>query len=306
MDAHKELDKNLKDYLEENFQSFTHTQKRVAHYLLSNTDEASFLTADEMAAKIHTTSSTVVRFARELGYSGYPDLQKDLRTLVLAKIKSIGQLEKAREFKIPHEGLSVIDLSLQKDAANLNELIQMKQEDALRQFVDVILASRKKCVVANRSAFSLGHFLFYKMRKILPDVLFLNNLDGGMFDILRELSSDDVVIAISFPRYTKLTIDFARYAAKKNVNVLSISDSRMSPLFGLSQVCLFSPYEGTTFLTSNVAAMALINAIISEIFGRDQNLAVQQLEEEETILIDLDTFESQGKGFPPAWRSISI
>ena len=305
MNDQPKSDKDLKEYLETNFENFTQTQKRVAQYLLVNADEASFLTADEMAAKLSTTSSTVVRFARELGYSGYPELQKDLRKFILAKIKSIGQLEKAREFKIPNEGLSVIDLSFQKDVSNLDELIHLDQEEAIKQFVEVMLASRKKYIVANRSSFSLGHFLFFKLRKILPDVFFLNDLDGGIFDTLRECTAEDIAIAISFPRYTKLTTDFARYAQKQKVKVIAITDSRISPLFEPSHVCLFSPYEGSTFLTSNVAAMALINAIVSEIFGRDQHLAVQKLEEEEAILVDFDICELQEKGAPPVWRSTS-
>ncbi len=288
--------KNLKEYLETHFEQFTQTQKRLANYLLSNTDEASFLTADEIAAEINTTSSSVVRFAKEIGYSGYPELQKELRELVLAKINSIGQLERARHFKIPQEG-SVINLSLMKDLSNLNQLIKMKQEDNTNKFADVVLSSRKKYIIANRSALSLGHFLFFKTRMIIPDMFFLTNFDGGIFDVLKELNSEDVVIAISFPRYTKLTIDFARAAESQGIQVMSITDSRTSPLFKLSQVCLFSPCEGSTYLKSNVAAMALINAIISDIFSRDSNSAIHNLEKEEAILSDHNILELKGGKF---------
>lgn len=287
MDSKVRPDKSLIEYLETNFEKFTPTQKALANYLLSSTDEAPFLTADEMAAKINTTSSTVVRFAKEIGYNGYPDLQKDLQKLIIKKINAIGQLEQAKQFKLP-EKETVINLSLMKSLANLNKLIEMKNEENIRKFVDVIISSRKKYVIASRSAFSLGHFFFFETKKIISDVFLLNDFDGGIFDVLRELSSEDVIVVFSFPRFAKLTIDFAQYAERKGVKIIAITDNRTSPLFKLSKVCLFCPHEGAIFHKSHVAAMALINAIISEIFSRNHDLAIQNLEKEESILLDLD------------------
>ena len=292
--------KNLIDYLETNFEKFTPTQKHLANYLISHTDEASFLTADEMAVEINTTSSTVVRFAKEIGYSGYPNLQKDLQKLIIKKVNVIGQLEKAKKFK-PSERETVIDLSLMKDLANLHKLIEMKDEEDIKKFVDVIISSRKKYVIAARSAYCLEHFFFFETRKIIPDVFLLSNFDGGVFDILRELSSEDVVIAFCFPRFTKLTVDFAEYAKKKGVKVISITNSKISPLFKISEVCLLCPCEGSAFFISNVAAMALINAIISEIFSRNYNLAIQNLEKEESILSDLNVRKLKGRNIGKGW-----
>jgi len=279
--------KNIIEYLETNFEKFTPTQKRLANYLISNADEASFLTADEMAAKINTTPSTIVRFAKEIGYNGYPDLQKDLQKLIIKKITAIGQLEKAKQFKLPQEETPV-NLSLMKDLANLHKLINIRDEENIKKFVDIIISSRKKYIIANRSAFSLGHFFFFEIKKIISDVFLLSDFDGGIFDVLRELTPEDVTVAISFPRFSKSTIDFAKYATKKGAKVVSITDSKTSPLFKLSKVCLFSPYEGVTFHMSNVAPMALINAIISEIFNRYYDLTVKNLEKEESILLDLN------------------
>jgi len=289
-----ERDKNLIDYLETNFEKFTPTQKRLANYLISHTDEASFLTADEMAVEIDTTSSTVVRFAKEIGYSGYPDLQKDLQKLIIKKVNAIGQLEKAKQFRFP-EKETVINLSLMKDLANLHKLIEMKNEENIKKFVDVIISSRKKYLIAGRSSYSLGHHFFFETKKIIPGVFLLSDFDGGIFDVLRELSSEDVVVAISFPRFAKLTIDFAEYTEKKGIKVIAITDSKTSPLFKVSEVCLFCPYEGSIFLHSNVAAMALINVIISEIFSRNYNLAIQNLEKEESILLDLNIIKLKGR-----------
>jgi len=285
---------SLMSFLEDNFEKFTPTQKRLANYLLSNKYEASFLTADEMAAEIGTAPSTIVRFAKDIGYGGYPGLQKHLRKLLIKKINNIGQLEKAKKFK-PPEKETVISLSLVKSLANLHKLIEMQNEKDIKKFASLLISSHKKYIIASRSAFSLGHFFFFQTRKIIPGVFLLNNFDNGIYDTMREIDKEDVIVAISFPRYAKLTMSFAEYFHKRGTKILSITHNKTSPLFKVSEVSLFCPYEGPTFHNSNVAAMALLEAIISEIFNRVRNSSIQLLEREESILLDFDVIESKGK-----------
>lgn len=284
--------KNIIDYLEIHFDEFTLTQKRLAEFILSNSDEVPFFTADDLAAKTNTTSSSVVRFAKGIGYSGYPDLQKDLRKLIIDKINIVGQLEKAKHY-IPSDNKSVIDASLKKDLDNINQLIKMKDDKDIEEFVKLIIASRKKYILACRTSFSLGHFLFYKTKKIISDIFLLNNCDQSIFDILRELNSEDLIVAISFPRFTKLTIDFTQYAKNTGAKVISITNSKISPLYKISDVCLLCPYKGSTFFNSNVAAMALINTIVSKIFSLNYELAISNLKKEDSILLKHDIWYKQ-------------
>jgi len=286
--------KNLIDLLEENFDNFTPTQKRIAQYLLSNRDEASFLTADEIATQIDTVPSTVVRFAKDIGYDGYTSLQKDLRKLIMKKINNIGQLEKAKKYR-PPEKETVISLSFAKNLANLHKLIKDTKEEDIKKFVDFFIAGRNKYITANRSAFSLGHFFFFQTRKIVPNVFLLNNLDDGIFDIIREIDKEDILVAISFPRYAKLTLNLAQHASKKGTKVLSITHNKISPLCKVSEMCLYCPYEGSTFHNSNVAAMSLLEAIIAEIFSHKRDLSIQLLEREEEILLDFNVIELSSK-----------
>lgn len=274
--------------LEKSFNKFTPTQKNLANYILSNKDEASFLTADEMAAKIKSTPSTVVRFAKEIGYGGYPELQKDLQKLVMNKISGVGQLEKAKRYKLPGRENEIINSSLLKDKKNLNELIENFNIEEVKKFAAVIISSRKKYIISNRSSFSLGHFLFFESKKIMSEVYLQNNFDGGIFDILSELNSEDVAIIISFPRFSKLTLNFTKYARKRGVRILSITNNRTSPLYNLSEVCLFCPFEGVSFLHSHIAPMALINVVINEIFYQIRDSAIEKLKLDEEILLDLD------------------
>jgi len=276
----------LLEYFEKNFDHFTPTQKILVNYITTNLDEVAFLTADEISNKIHTVPSTITRFAKEIGLNGFPEIKDRLKKILFKKINSIdhynGQFEKAKLLKINDKN-DAIQNSLSYDFSNLEKLSLAKNEEHIYKFVSVLSSARKKCIVSSRSSYSLGHFLFFQTNKILPGTVFQNNYDGGMFDALREMNSEDVVVAISFPRYAKSTFDFAYFAHTKGARIISITDSRISPLYSLSAVSLLCPCESTSSFHSYVAPLALINAILSELFYRHYTSAIQNLKEEESI-----------------------
>jgi len=276
---------NLFQYLENHFNQFTATQKRFARYILSNKLEASFLSAYEIADKIKANSSTLVRFAKSIGYKGYPELQKDLGQLAIDEAKYSGQLQKAKHFKKPKEK-NIIQLSLSRSYENIVKTLENIDEKSIEQFSEAISTSRKKVIVANRSSYSVGHFLYFELKKIVPDVLFLSDYDHGYYDIFEDLNESDLIIAISVPRYTSITVNFARYAAERGLRVISITDSRISPLFPVSAICLMADIQSATFHNSNVALMALADTIIARVFNVNREMAIQRLEREERILKD--------------------
>ena len=278
---------NIIDYLEYHFEEFTPTQKKIADFILSNFQEVLFLTAGELASKINTTSSSVVRFAKEIGYSGYPALRKDLRNVISKRLNINGQSEKAKQYK-PLEEKNIIDMSIANDLNSMNELVKMKDNNKIETFIRLILQSANKYIVAFRTSYSLGHLLYFKLRKIVPQVMLVTNSDQGIYDVLKDINPNDLMIAISFPRYTNLTIDLARYVSSRGAKVVSITDGRISPLYKISEECLFCPYKGFTFYNSNVAAMALINAIIGRIFNMHYQSAIQNLKKEDQIIEDFN------------------
>ena len=285
MSKENSKEKNLFKYFEHNFKHFTATQKRFVCYILSNKYEAPFLPAYEIANKIKADSSTLVRFAKSIGYKGYPELQRDLGKLVINEIRYSGQLEKAKHFKIPKEK-NIVKVSLNKTYKNIVELLDNIDEKSINLFSEAICSSRKKIIIASRSSYSTGHFLYFELKKILPNVQFLSDYDHGFYDVFEDLNQRDLIIAISVPRYTKITIDFAQYAAQRKLKIVSITDSRISPLFPLSSVCLFAPTQSATFHNSNVTLMTLVDAIIAQVFYKKRKTAIKRLEREEKILID--------------------
>lgn len=285
--------KNLIEYLEIKFETFTNTQKDLTNYLISNINNVAFFTADKIAEEVNSTPSSVIRFAKRIGYRGYPELQKDLQNLIIDKISVVEELETNKKFD-SSKAETTIKLSLKKDLSNLNNLIKEINENSIKKFVNIIISSQKKYIIASRSALSLGHFFFFQLKKMISDVFLLSNFDDGIFDMLREIGPEDVILAISFPRFTKLTINFAQYAKKGGAKLISVTDKKTSPLYKISDVCLFCPYESSAFFNSNVAAMALLNAILSEMFNQKHNSTISNLKKEAAIRLKLDLLRSKG------------
>jgi len=284
-DINSQKNNNFYEYAEEYFEQFTNTEKRFVHFLLSNKLEAPFLSAYEIANRIKTNSSTLIRFAKKIGFKGYPELQKNLGQLLVKEFNFSSDLEKAKEFSEPKEN-SIIQASLDKSYSNMLELLKNVDEKKIKLFSKKICTSRKKVIIANRSSYSAGHFLYFELNTIIPKVYFLSDYDHGYYDILGDLNVKDVIIAIGVPRYTKLTIEFAQYAVQKKLNVIAITDSSVSPLFSLSSICLFVPTQSATFHNSNVATMALIDAIIAQVFTQKRETSIKRLERKEKIIKD--------------------
>lgn len=285
-------DQSIRLYLEENYKRFTTTQKNISNYIISNLYEIAFLNADDLASRVNTTPSSIVRFAKAIGFHGFPELQKKIQEVVLGKIESMGQLERAKRFKLKNSK-SAIFTSLLKDISSLEHLIKLINEENIKEFSKIIISSEKKFIIANRGSFSVGHFLYFELKKILENCIFINDLDGCFFDNIRVLNKNDLVIAISFPRYSTKTKRFVEYSKKKNVTVLSITNNKTSPLYSLSNLCLFCPVEVTTFFSSKVAPLAVVNAIICEIFFQNYKKSVHNIENEEQILLEMNVVDSK-------------
>lgn len=261
----------------------TPTQKRIASFILNNVDKIVFMNADEISRAINTTPSSIVRFSREIGYSGFTELKKKLQENLMLRINNSSQLVKAKKFASQKMN-SLIQNSLRKDIGNINKLVELLNEVLVDKFLGYIINADKIIIIGNRNSFSLAHFLFFKMKKMFSKIHFVNDIDGTIYDNLIGIGPKDVIVAISFPRYVNSTVNFCKFAKKQGVKIVSITDSEISPLYKISDFCLFCPYEGFTFHNSNVAAMALLNIITGELFRKMYKTTVQKLEKEEKVM----------------------
>lgn len=276
---------NIYEFIKSNYDDFSKKEKIFVHYILSNKNNAPFLSARKIANNIKVNSSTIVRFVKKLGFKGYPEFKESLRKSFIEEVSDLGDLYKAKEFNVSDEK-NIIRFSLNKSYSNLLELMKNIDEKEIEKFSKIICDARKKIIIANRSSYSSGHFLFSILMKIIPEVFLIDCNDYSYYDIYKDLNKKDVIIAISTPRYTKLTIDFVEYALRKEIKVISITDSSLSPLYSLSTSCLFVPYQSATFHSSYVAIMAILDAVIAKVFIQKNKCAIKRLEREEEIIKD--------------------
>jgi len=283
----KRINNNLYEYLEKNFEQFSNSEKKFIHFLLNYKKEAPFLSAREIANKTKIDPSNLVRFSKKIGFTGYPQLQNNLREILLDKISYTSDLDKAKSYEIQKESNAVTS-SINKSYSNIKEMIENFDIDKVKLFSKYIKNSHKKIIIANRSSYSVGHFLYFELDAIIPEVYFVNSADYSYYNLFRGLNNKDIIIAIAASRYSKLTIDFAKYAFEKKVNVISITDNKVSPLLPISSTCLLVPTLSATFHNSNVAMMALADTIISQVFSENKENAIKRLEIGERIIKDND------------------
>jgi DNA-binding MurR/RpiR family transcriptional regulator len=198
----------------------------------------------------------------------------------------MGQLNHTKRVEVKGKSDS-LNASLLKNIENLNKLQEMRSDADIVKLLNILSNSQNKYIIASRSLFSLGHFLYFQARKTLSGVIFLNNYDSGIFDFILDLQTKDVAVALSFPRYNRTTIEFSTYTEKNGAKVISITDIRISLLNKISDAALFCLHESSSFFTSNVASTALVNAILSELFTKNYDFAMKNLEIDESLLLEL-------------------
>ena len=276
--------KNIIKQLDKNYPKFTPVQKKISDYIISNINEVSYLNADELASSLDTTSSSVVRFCKKVGYSGYPELQRELRKFVLSKLNSSSPAVKAKKAPIQNLG-TITSSSLLIEIENIKELMksESKIENKINYFSNEILNSKRTYIIANRASFGIAHTFWYYCKKTIKDIYLLNDFDGAVFNYLREIDKNSLVIGLSFPNYSRITLDFCEYAKKKEAKIISITDKKDSPLYKLSSCCIFTPVNSLGYHTSRVAAEAVINAIINKLFHLERENTIKNLEEESII-----------------------
>ncbi|WP_028782473.1 MurR/RpiR family transcriptional regulator [Thalassobacillus devorans] len=233
---------------------------RIATYILENQTTAPFLTVGKLAKMAGVGDATVVRFATTLGYSGYAEMQQFMQSSVQKQLTTAERLKISEEV-YDKESSGVYEV-FQDDISNIQATIEKMDEQAFHQAVDSLVQARKVYIIANRSATSLGVFLHYYLNIILKNSELLQSVEVSA-EKLSELEEEDVVIGISFSRYTKSTIQMFSYANKKQATTIAITDNLLSPLVPHAIIPLAASSQMPSLIDSFVAPLSLINALIT-------------------------------------------
>lgn len=254
------MKRNLIAMIEEGMPRFSKGQKRIANYILNHYDKAAYMTASKMGSLVGVSESTVVRFAIELGFEGYPDMQKSLQELIRMKLTSVQRVEVTNS--LIGEG-DVLEKILVSDAEKIRRTLEEVDRDAFEAAVDKIVSAEKIYIIGVRSSSSLAGFLNFNFRMIFDNVKFVQTTSGSeMFEQIMSIGPNDVMIAISFPRYSKRIVNAVEYAHNAGADVISLTDSHQSPIAGVADQLLLARSDLVSFVDSLVAPLSIINAII--------------------------------------------
>lgn len=245
---------------------FSKGQKLIANYILNHYEKAAFLTAAKLGSIVGVSESTVVRFANELGYDGYPKLQRALEELVKTKLTSVQRIEVTSD-RIDHR--HVLKSILHDDAEKIRYTMEEIDEQAFDGSIDAILKAKKIYILGVRSSAALASFLGFYFNMIFDNVKLIHtNSVSEMFEQIHRIGEEDVVIGISFPRYSKRTVKAMEFARAQNATVIAITDSPISPITQYANYSLLSRSDMVSFVDSLVAPLSVINAVIVAISMR--------------------------------------
>lgn len=269
--------------------SFSKGQKLIANYILESYDKAAFMTASKLGKTVRVSESTVVRFAVELGYEGYPEMQKVLQELVRNKLTSVQRIEVAND-RIGDQ--DVVSTVLQADMDSIrmtNETLDRVEMDAC---VQTIKKAKTIYIVGVRSSAALASYLNFYLRNIFDSVrLVESTATSEMFEQLLRVREEDVVIGISLPRYSSRTVKVMQYAHDSGATVIAITDKRDAPAGKVADHVLVAKSDMVSVVDSLVAPMSVINALVVCI-GRSERQKVEKtFEDLETLWDEYDVYE---------------
>ena len=263
------------------YQKFSKGQKKLAAYIQENYDKAAFLTAAKLGETVGVSESTVVRFAIYLGYKGYPEFQKALEELVRTKLNSIQRME-VTYGKVPQS--EILDTVLHSDIDKIKMTLDAVDHEAFELAVETILKAKNIYIVGIRSCAPLAGFLAFYLNLIFDSVRLLNtNSASELFEQMIRIGEEDVIIGISFPRYSMRTLKALEFANNRNAKVITLTDSIHSPMNLYSSCNLIARSDMASIVDSLVAPLSVINALVGALSMRKQKDVVATLESLEKI-----------------------
>lgn len=266
------------------------SQKRISDYILSNYSKVAFMTAKVLAEKSNVSESTVVRFANALGFEGYPELIIALQENIKSKLTTIERFDLINE-KTTEDKQRITNEIMQLDIQNIKSTINKNNKESIDKIVDELSNSNKIFILGLRSSKVLASYLEYYLSLIFYETHVKEINPHSIFDSLVNFNSGDVLFAIGFPRYSKITIEALKYAKDNDITIISLTDSQLSPLCEYSKHVLVADLSISTFINSLAAPMSLINSLIMAISLKNKTTVQEKFKKLENVWDKYDIFE---------------
>ena len=283
------MNRDILAVIQENMDSFSKGQKRIANYILESYDKAAFMTASKLGKRVSVSESTVVRFAAELGYDGYPSMQKSLQKMIRNRLTSVQRIEVAND-RIGDQ--DVLDMVLQSDIDKIRQTLDEIDRDSFENATDAIVAARRIYVIGVRSAAALASFLGFYFNLLFDNVTVVHATSTSeVFEQLLRIGPNDVIVGVSFPRYSRRTVKAMQFAHDRGAATIALTDSETSPLAPISTLTLLAKSDMASFVDSLVAPLSLINALIVAIGRKKNDDLSQTFETLEQIWDEYEVYE---------------
>ena len=254
------MEKDILSVIEEASSGFSKGQRIIAKYILENYDKAAFMTASKLGKTVNVSESTVVRFAAELGYDGYPEMRKALQDMIRNCLTSVQRIEVARGLL---ENQDILTAVLTSDIEQIRVTMEDTNRDDFQRAVDAIVNADHIYIFGLRSSAALASFMGFYFNLLFENVRVVNeNSVSEVFEQILRINKNDVFIGLSFPRYSKRTIKAMHYAADRGATVVGITDNALSPIAKIADVALCARSDMVSFVDSLVAPLSLVNALI--------------------------------------------
>lgn len=248
---------------------FSKGQKRIADYILNNYDKAAFMTAAKLGQTAQVSESTVVRFAAELGYPGYPAMQKALQEIIRGKLTSVQRIQASQDQMTGDDILAAV---MQRDMDSIHTAIEQIDRGEFQRVVELLLNAQHIYILGVRSSSYLAGYLNFYFHLLFKNVIFVQNTAAGeIYEQMIHIGPGDVMVGISFPRYSNMGIHAIQLAHDRGADVVAITDSQMSPLYPLASAALLVRCEALSYVDSLAAPLSLINALILAVGQRKRD-----------------------------------
>lgn len=287
------MNNDIMSVLQNRAHTFSKGQRLIAKYILESYDKAAFMTASRLGKMVGVSESTVVRFAVELGFDGYPSMQKAMQGMVLNRLTSVQRIEVTND-RIGNQ--DVLSMVLQSDADKLRQTDELIDRKVFRSAVETVLKAKRIYILGVRSSAPLANFLGYYLNYMFDNVHIITTSGASeMFERLVNVTSDDAVIAFSFPRYSALTVKGVQYCRTTGAAVIGLTDSNLSPLGQASDYVLVAKSDMVSLVDSLVAPLSVVNALIVALASGREQIIEKNFDTLERIWEEYNVYEKQGE-----------
>ena len=284
------MKEDLLQQIEQMMPTFSKSQKLIANYILNHYEKAAYMTALKLGNAVNVSESTVVRFAIELGYEGYPQLQRSLQSHIKNRLTSIQRME------VTYGRISqskILETVLKSDADKIHSTLEKIDQNAFELAVDTILHAKHIYIIGIRSCAPLASFMAFYFTLMFPNVhLIQTSSSSEIFEQMVRIGKEDVIIGISFPRYSMRTLKAMEFANNRSAKVITLTDSVHSPMNLYSSCNLIADSDMAFIVESLVVPLSVINALIVALCMKKQNEVAKTLEMLEDIWDEYQVYEN--------------